>query len=102
MKSYLQKIIYSVLSLFLVIYSQAQTDFYTTPTTWTVPAGVYSITIKVYGGAGGVGGQDCGDGCSNAAAGPVGYVWADYAVTPGDVIGIYPGGKGDDGANDVS
>ena len=102
MRVYLQKIVTSILSFFLVFFSQAQTDIYTTSTTWTVPAGVFNLTIKVYGGAGGTGGQDCGDGCYNAAAGPVGYVYADFIVTPGDVIGIYPGGYGNNGDNDVS
>lgn len=94
----------SVLNLILVsFYLQAQTtNSYTTPTTWTVPAGVTSLTIKVWGGGGGTGGQDCGAGCSNAAAGPAGYVEASFTVTPGDVIGIYPGAKGANGGNSVS
>ncbi len=75
---------------------------YTSSTSWTVPAGVSSITIKVYGGGGGTGGQDCGAGCSNAAAGPAGYVEAMYNVVAGDVIGIYPGGQGANGANSVT
>src|SRR5688572_5710255 len=102
MRAYLQKISISILSFFLVFFSQAQTDIYTTSTTWTVPAGIFNLTIKVYGGAGGTGGQDCGAGCSNPAAGPVGFILADFPVTPGDIIGIYPGGKGNDGANSVS
>ena len=81
--------------LFISIIAPAQvTNIYTTATTWTVPSGVSSISIKVYGGGGGTGGQDCGAGCTNAAAGPVGYVVASYAVSPGNSIGIYPGGKG--------
>ncbi len=78
------------------------TTTYTSGTTWTVPAGVTSVTFKVYGGAGGLGGQDCGAGCSNAAPGAVGYVLAVYTVSPGDVIGIYPGGKAGDGGNSVA
>jgi len=88
---------------FTTVFSQAQiTNTYTSSTTWTVPSGVTSITIKVYGGAGGTGGMDCGAGCSNAAAGPTGYVLANYSVTTGDIIGIYPGGKGSNGGNSVS
>jgi hypothetical protein len=103
MNSYLIKSSYLFFLLFTIILSHAQvTDTYTTATTWTVPAGITSITIKVYGGGAGTGGQDCGAGCSNAAAGPVGYVLADYSVTPGDVIGIYPGSKGSNGGNSVS
>ena len=89
--------------LFISIIAPAQvTNIYTTATTWTVPSGVSSISIKVYGGGGGTGGQDCGAGCTNAAAGPVGHVVASYAVSPGNSIGIYPGGKGANGANNVN
>jgi hypothetical protein len=103
MNYYLQRTIHLFFLFCIAFLSQAQvTNTYTTSTTWTVPAGIFSIAIKVYGGAGGTGGQDCGDGCSNAAAGPVGYVHASYNVTPGDVIGIYPGGQGADGDNNVS
>jgi hypothetical protein len=103
MNNFLQKIIPLFFLFFLAFLSQAQvTNTYTTSTTWTVPAGVTSIAIKVYGGAGGTGGQDCGAGCSNAAAGATGYVLASYNVTPGDAIGIYPGGKGTNGSNSVS
>ena len=102
MRVYLQKITLSILLFLPGFFSQAQTNIYTTSTTWTVPAGVHNLTIKVYGGAGGTGGQDCGDGCGNAEAGPVGYVYASFIVTPGDIIGIYPGANGNNGDNDVS
>ncbi len=102
MKLFLQRTT-TLFFLFISFFSQAQvTNTYTTSTTWTVPATVTTISIKVYGGGGGTGGQDCGAGCTNAAAGPVGYVVANYTVTPGDVVGIYPGGKGANGSNNVS
>jgi hypothetical protein len=103
MKFYLHRISF-LFSLFAASFiTQAQTtNTYTSSTTWIVPAGVSTITIKVYGGAGGIGGQDCGAGCSNAPAGPVGYVVADYNVTTGDIIGIYPGGNGVNGSNNVT
>ena len=78
------------------------TNTYTTSTTWNVPAGVSSLTIKVYGGGGGTGGMDCGAGCSNTAAGNAGYVLATYNVSAGNTIGIYPGGKGSNGGNSVT
>ena len=78
------------------------TTVYTTPTTWTVPAGVSSISVNVYGGAGGTGGQDCGAGCTNAAAGNAGYVQASFAVAMGNVVGIYPGGQGANGLNSAT
>ena len=103
MNYHLQRGVHLFLLFCITLLSQAQvTTTYTSPATWTVPAGISSITIKVYGGGGGTGGQDCGAGCSNAAAGPVGYVLADYNVYPGDVIGIYPGGKGADGEDNAS
>jgi Secretion system C-terminal sorting domain len=103
MKSYSRKIIPLFVLFSIAFFSQAQTTItYTSPTTWTVPATVTTVSIKVYGGGGGTGGQDCGAGCSNAAAGSVGYVVASYTVTPGDVVGIYPGGKGVNGSNSVT
>jgi hypothetical protein len=99
----LRLIAFAICCLFYSLFSTAQTtNTYTSNTTWNVPAGVNTIIIRVYGGGGGTGGRDCGAGCSNAPGGPVGFVYASYAVTPGDVIGIYPGGKGTDGANNVT
>lgn len=100
-------LLHRTLKLFIIflspLYLRSQTtDTYTSQTTWTVPAGVFSVSIKVYGGGGGRGGQDCGAGCTNTLAGNSGYVIADFTVAPGDVIGIYPGGKGSDGLNSVS
>jgi hypothetical protein len=103
MNFYLRRTVHLFFLFFIAFLSQAQvTNTYTSATTWTVPAGISIITIKVYGGGGGTGGQDCGAGCSNTAAGPVGYVLANYNVTTGDVIGIYPGGNGGNGGNSVS
>src|SRR5258705_3069427 len=103
MNYHLRRIVHLFFLFFITFLSNAQvTTTYTSSATWTVPAGISSITIKVYGGGAGTGGQDCGAGCSNAAAGPVGYVLADYNVTPGDVIGIYPGGNGANGSNNAS
>jgi hypothetical protein len=103
MNFYLRRTIFLLFSAAVTFSLHSQvTNVYTGATTWTVPAGITSITIKVYGGAGGIGGEDCGAGCSNTAAGPVGFILADFNVTPGDVIGIYPGGKGGDGINNAS
>ena len=103
MNHLLRLIAFAICCLFCSLFSLAQTtNIYTSSTTWNVPAGANTIIIRVYGGGGGTGGRDCGAGCTNASGGPVGYVYASYAVTPGDVIGIYPGGKGTDGANNVT
>ena len=53
--------------------------------TWTVPAGVTSITIDAYGAQGYPG---------NAAGGYGGLASGNLAVTPGQVLYIYVGGQG--------
>ena len=78
------------------------TTTYTSATTWTVPANVYSISVKAYGAGGGQGGQDCGAGCTNASAGNAGFVDASFVVVPGNVVGIYPGAKGVNGLNSAT
>ena len=101
MKCYYQLL--TIVTLSSTLFANAQTtNTYTTATTWTVPAGVSSISVQVYGGAGGTGGQDCGAGCSNPAAGNVGYVQASFAVSPGNVVGIYPGAAAANGSNSVT
>jgi hypothetical protein len=75
-------------------------------TTWTVPAGVNSIGIEVWGGGGGGGAsgtsltQDCG---SNQAAGGSGGGSGGYAlhiidVTPGEVFFVTVGNGGNGGS----
>jgi len=51
--------------------------------TWTVPAGVTQVTVKLYGAGGSDGGAEGG------------YVEATMAVTPGDTYQINVGGGGD-------
>ncbi|MFD2918923.1 T9SS type A sorting domain-containing protein [Terrimonas rubra] len=75
------------------------TTVYNSSTTWTVPANVNSIGVRIWGASGGLGGQDCGAGCTNAAASNVGFVSATFSVTPGNVIGIYPGRVGTTGTS---
>ena len=66
-------------------------------TEWLVPANVTQISVTIKGGSGGVGGQDCGAGCNNQAGGPRGSLTYAFTVSPGDVVGVYPGRKGVDG-----
>lgn len=80
------------------IFAQTTTT-YNSATTWTVPANVNSIGVRIWGASGGLGGQDCGAGCTSAAASNVGFVSATFSVTPGNVIGIYPGRVGTTGAS---
>jgi hypothetical protein len=93
----------TVIALFCSLFSTAQTtNIYTSATTWTVPPGVWSVTVKMYGGGGGTGGQDCGAGCSNPAAGNAGFLLASFPVAPNNTVGIYPGGQGQNGSNSVT
>ena len=59
--------------------------------TWTVPAGVTSVTLKVWGG-GGAGSS--GGGNQRADGGEGGFTQSTYAVTPGDVLTIKVGRGG--------
>lgn len=63
--------------------------------TYTVPAGVTSMTVKMWGG-GGAGGEAGG-----GAGGGAGYVTGTIAVTPGETFAVYIGGGGGAGANNA-
>ena len=56
-----------------------------------IPAGVFSVTFTVVGGGGGKGGDDSNIGKNGTVAG---RTILTIAVSPGDVIGLYPGGVG--------
>jgi hypothetical protein len=56
-----------------------------------IPTGVFSVTFTVVGGAGGKGGDDSNIGKNGTVAG---RTIITIAVTPGDVIGLYPGNAG--------
>lgn len=56
--------------------------------TWTVPAGITSITIKTQGASGGLASS-----ATNSAGGGA-VIEADYAVVPGQVVTILVGGRG--------
>ena len=57
--------------------------------TWTVPAGITSITIKTRGATGGL-----APSTANSAGGGA-IMEADYTVTPGQVVTIMPEGQVD-------
>lgn len=82
------------------VYSTGTSDAQTGPTsTWTVPAGVNTISIIAIGGGGGGGAihsSFAGSGTTGAAGGGGGaYVKVDnYTVAPGDVLTIHVGSKG--------
>ena len=69
-------------------------------TSWTVPAGVSSITVKAWGGGGGGGGG--GASTAGAAGGGAGFAQATLNVTPGESLSIYVGDAGDRGRNSNS
>ena len=72
---------------FLGSTSWGQTTFNYTgaPQTYTVPAGVNSISIEAYGASGWTGSNPGGDG---------GYTYGELSVTPGQDLYIYVGGQG--------
>jgi N-acetylneuraminic acid mutarotase len=60
--------------------------------TFTVPSGVSSITVKMWGGGGGGGGGSSTT--AGAAGGGAGYVTGTLAVTNGEILTAYVGGGG--------
>ena len=81
------------------IYSQT-TDTYTTPGSgsWTVPCGVTSVTVQVWG-AGGAGGGSTNDGDEGAGGGGGGYSAKTFNVFYGQTINytVGIGGNGSTG-----
>lgn len=59
-----------------------------------IPAGVDSITLTITGGGGGLGGND---GNSGGKGGVAGRIVVAFAVTPGDVVALFPGNAGTNG-----
>ena len=90
----------NLLALGLLALSQgnAQTTFNYTGTaqTYTVPVGVTSLTLDVYGAQGGF-----GYAVPAVGAGLGGRVQASLAVTPGEVLNIYVGGQGGAGGTTI-
>lgn len=60
--------------------------------TWTVPAGVFSVQVKVWG-SGGAGGGGSASGHENGGGGSGGYAVRTYAVTPGQTFTYTVGGS---------
>ena len=60
--------------------------------TFTVPAGVTSLTVEAYGAQGGSGGIVPNE--NNASGGSGGYATATLSVAPGDVLQVNVGGQG--------
>lgn len=64
--------------------------------TLTVPAGVTSISVKMWGAGGGGGGG--GNNYSGGAGGGGGFTQSTITVTPGETLSVYVGGGGQGGA----
>jgi hypothetical protein len=64
---------------------------------YTVPAGITSITVKAWGGGGGG-----GTGTTGGAGGGGGYATSTISVTPGEVLSVSVGGAGGGGARNTS
>lgn len=77
------------------------TTTYTSSTTWTVPAGITSVTVYIAAAGGGGGGGGSGGGCGfgTGGAGGTGAAGASisYAGVAGGTGGNYDGGTGGDG-----
>jgi hypothetical protein len=82
------------------IRSNTTTVAFSTPgsTTFNVPSGVTSITVKTWGAGGGGGGG--GTASSGGAGGGAGFAQATLTVTPAETLNIHVGGGG--GAGDFS
>src|SRR5687767_8944602 len=79
--------------------SFSQTQSFTTPgaSTWTVPSGVTTITVQVWGG-GGRGGTRTTAG-EGGGAGGGGFSKKTFSVTPGTVYNLSVGGGSTSGAS---
>ena len=68
--------------------------------TYTVPSGVTSVSVKIWGG--GAGGGAGGGGGVGGAGGGAGAVAGTISVTPGETLDIYVGGGGIAGARNTA
>ena len=73
-----------------------------TSTTWVVPDGVTSITVKSWGGGGGGAAGGSNAGSSGGAGGGGGFSQAVISVTPGETLNVYVGGGGGAGGQSVA
>ncbi len=68
--------------------------------TFTVPAGITSLSVKVWGGGGGGGAG--GSAAAGGTGGGGGYVSGSVAVTPGETLTVYVGGGGATGTRNTA
>ena len=87
-------LVFTLLSTQLFSQTTVTFDYTGAEQTWTVPSGVTSIDIEVWGAQG-------GKGFLNAPGGLGGYASGTLAVTPGQTLYIYAGGKGGSHASEL-
>lgn len=68
--------------------------------TFTVPSGVTSLTLKMWGGGGGGGAG--GSAAAGGAGGGAGYITGTVPVTPGETLNVYVGGGGAGGTRNTA
>ncbi len=66
-------------------------------TSWTVPTGVTSVTVKAWGGGGGSGSSAAG--LSSGAGGGGGFAQSTLSVSAGQTLTVYVGGGGNGGTS---
>lgn len=79
--------------------TNSQTFTATGRSTWTVPTGVYKVSVVVVGAGGGGGGADQTNACGAGGAGGCVIVHRDLTVIPGSVINVAVGTGGAGGTN---
>ncbi|MCS6934858.1 MAG: PKD domain-containing protein [Chitinophagales bacterium] len=82
-----------MVSYYTNVTAQTQTVILTSGSTWTVPSGVYSITVHCWGGGGG-GGRSAQDGRGCGGGGGGAYARKTLNVTPGQVFNFSIGAGG--------
>ncbi|NDD26077.1 MAG: hypothetical protein EB103_04300, partial [Actinobacteria bacterium] len=68
----------------------------------SIPRDAGPVEIELIGAAGGLGGKDCGVGCTSAPSGPVGRVILRYSDLSNVPLKVFPGQAGSNGANGAS
>ncbi|MBK6903467.1 MAG: HYR domain-containing protein [Saprospirales bacterium] len=95
--SFANRILPAIFLIFLSSGILAQTQTFSSSGTFTVPAGVTSITVQAWGGGGG-GGQSAGNRARGGGGGGA-FTGGTLSVSPGDVLTITVGGGGPAGSN---
>jgi len=94
----MRKLLLTTTAIGMLLTASAQTDsvvyeFTGAPETFTVPACVSSITVKIFGAQGGAGATGGGS-VSGGAGGLGGFAQGQLNVSAGDVLNIFVGGQG--------